>query len=216
LNIFAKCDLVPGQVEDDERIVGGVLVPINEVPWQISFRRHGSHICGGSIISEDFIITAAHCVCVDATCVQSVDPSIYTIRAGSSRSDSGGQIYEIESIVVHKGWNPTTTDFDAAIGKMKTKIVMDANKQPIKMTVFPEKIAEGTVVMTSGFGLTQNVNEDMRDLRKVEVNVVSLSQCRATSGGECRITSNMLCAFATGKDSCSGGKSDFNFLFLNF
>lgn len=44
------------------RIVGGVDATLGQFPHQISLRQSGSHICGGSIISRDFILTAGHCV----------------------------------------------------------------------------------------------------------------------------------------------------------
>ncbi|WP_407808037.1 trypsin-like serine protease, partial [Staphylococcus aureus] len=45
----------------DGRIVGGSSISISSVPWQISLQYYGSHICGGSIISANYIVTAAHC-----------------------------------------------------------------------------------------------------------------------------------------------------------
>jgi trypsin len=46
---------------DGGRVVGGEEIRIEEVPYQASLRYFGYHICGGSIITADFIITAAHC-----------------------------------------------------------------------------------------------------------------------------------------------------------
>lgn len=44
------------------RIVGGENIAIEKVPYQISLRENGEHFCGGSIVSQTQIITAAHCV----------------------------------------------------------------------------------------------------------------------------------------------------------
>lgn len=44
------------------RIVGGLDAYEGQFPHQISLRRSGSHTCGGSIISRNYILTAAHCV----------------------------------------------------------------------------------------------------------------------------------------------------------
>lgn len=44
------------------RIVGGIDAVEGQFPHQISLRRSGSHTCGGSIISHNYILTAAHCV----------------------------------------------------------------------------------------------------------------------------------------------------------
>lgn len=46
----------------DDRIVGGIGVRIEEYPYQVSIEFYRIHICGGSIISANWILTAGHCV----------------------------------------------------------------------------------------------------------------------------------------------------------
>lgn len=43
------------------RIVGGFPIDIKQVPWQASMQRNGKHACGASIISDKWLLTAAHC-----------------------------------------------------------------------------------------------------------------------------------------------------------
>lgn len=43
------------------RIVGGKTVHIEEYPFQVSLQSGGHHMCGGSVIHENFVLTAAHC-----------------------------------------------------------------------------------------------------------------------------------------------------------
>merc|ERR1719400_976829 len=43
------------------RIIGGEEAPKHEFPWQVSLKSFGSHICGGSIVNKNQILTAAHC-----------------------------------------------------------------------------------------------------------------------------------------------------------
>lgn len=50
-----------GTKQIENRIVGGEQITIDESPWQISLLYFRSHFCGGSIISNKWVITAAHC-----------------------------------------------------------------------------------------------------------------------------------------------------------
>lgn len=45
----------------DGRIVGGFEIDIRQAPWQVSLHTDGSHFCGGSIIGDKWVLTAAHC-----------------------------------------------------------------------------------------------------------------------------------------------------------
>lgn len=54
-HIDAYCD-------EPERIVGGDLATIGQFKYQVSLQSYDEHICGGSIISDTHILTAAHCV----------------------------------------------------------------------------------------------------------------------------------------------------------
>lgn len=48
------------------KIIGGVDADIKDIPYQVSMQYRGAHVCGGSIISLDRVLTAAHCT---APCV---------------------------------------------------------------------------------------------------------------------------------------------------
>merc|ERR1712141_390235 len=47
--------------QTEGRIIGGEEAPKHEFPWQVSLKSFGSHICGGSVVNRNQIITAAHC-----------------------------------------------------------------------------------------------------------------------------------------------------------
>lgn len=50
-----------GLQQSTSRIIGGSIAKIGQWPWQLSLHYRGSHVCGGVLISPDFVLTAAHC-----------------------------------------------------------------------------------------------------------------------------------------------------------
>ena len=59
--------MVPDQLKNNyHRIVGGTEADINEFPWTVGLYTHyrckGLPVCGGSLISTQHVLTAAHCI----------------------------------------------------------------------------------------------------------------------------------------------------------
>ncbi|XP_038564172.1 serine protease 33-like [Micropterus salmoides] len=52
---------VCGQPKLNTKIVGGQVASAGSWPWQASLRNSGSHFCGGSLINNQWVLTAAHC-----------------------------------------------------------------------------------------------------------------------------------------------------------
>ena len=57
-----ECGVSGKMSNRQSRIVGGSSAALGDWPWQVSLHVQGIHICGGSIITPDWIVTAAHCV----------------------------------------------------------------------------------------------------------------------------------------------------------
>ena len=90
-----------------QKVVGGVDVNIKDYPWQVALTSspNGSGFCGGSIIGDSWVLTAAHCVNGDS-------PGSLYIRCGSSSSfASGGDSYSVSQIIVHPNYSGNSYDF---------------------------------------------------------------------------------------------------------
>ncbi|XP_037714159.1 trypsin delta-like [Drosophila subpulchrella] len=181
----------------DGRIVGGVATTISSFPWQISLQRSGSHSCGGSIISEYYILTAAHCL-------QSVSASNLQVRAGSSYWSSGGVVSKVASFKNHEGYNANTMVNDIAVIRLSSALSFSSTIKAIGLAT--SNPANGAAASVSGWG-TQSYGSSSipSQLQYVNVNIVGLSQCASSSYGYgSEIRSTMICAAASGKDACQG------------
>ncbi len=104
------------------RIVGGETVAYRSWGWAVSVRNsYDTHICGGTILSKYFILTAAHCL------QRFSDQYLpYSIVAGvDSLLSTTGQIRIVSQIIIHPKWNLTSKENDIAILQLNTSIYMD-------------------------------------------------------------------------------------------
>ncbi|KAK9694490.1 Trypsin [Popillia japonica] len=183
----------------DGRIVGGEATTIEQHPYQISVQILGSHWCGGSIISDRYIVSAAHCFAYPT--------SWYSIRAGSSLHNSGGQVIAASSITNHPNYNPSTADNDISIVFLASALTFGSGVATIPLPAQNEYVAEGSLAVVTGWGNLQEGGSAPIQLQVVGVPIVSNARCAAlysVLGWD--VSDNMLCAGYDegGKDACQG------------
>ncbi|KAH8378200.1 hypothetical protein KR093_010014 [Drosophila rubida] len=184
------------QPQLDGRIVGGVEASIEEYPYQISLQRT-YHMCGGSLIGEGVVLTAAHCV--DSSTAFSAK-----VRIGSTRKESGGVLVPIKRVHRHPKYNPQIIDYDFAVLELQSYNATNVTQAFVQLPEQNDDIADGTLVTISGWGNTQSAVESDVVLRAVIVPKVNQTLCDVAYGGG--ITERMLCAGLSegGKDACQG------------
>ncbi|XP_075152609.1 trypsin-1-like [Haematobia irritans] len=182
----------------DGRIVGGYKINITDAPHQISLQTTG-HICGGSIISNQWILTAAHC-----TNGKTADR--LRIRLGTSQAAKGGELIEVAEIVQHELFNNSNIDYDYSLLKLVHEIEFDDTKQPAKLPELKEEVKDGTQCFVTGWGNTQNILESREWLRQTEVPIFNQEECSDKYKKYGGVTERMICAGYPegGKDACQG------------
>ncbi|KAB0794212.1 hypothetical protein PPYR_13832 [Photinus pyralis] len=178
----------------DGRIVGGYDVNIEDHPYQISLQVWGTHICGGSIIAPDLILTAAHCTIK----YRAGDMSI---RYGSSIRNQAGTEVQVKEKDEHPSYNPSTMDYDVTVLVLRNHVKMSASAQIVSL-VAAGSTEGGRVAIVSGWGALSSGGSSPLQLQAVKVREVDRKKCNSDYGGG--ITDRMVCFMDTYKDSCQG------------
>jgi trypsin len=183
----------------EPEIVGGVEASAGAYPWMTRLLRNGSTICGGSLLHQSWVLTAAHCVDGSVTAA-----SLSVVLGDHQRSVSEGteQTRTIAQIIIHPSFNATTMNNDLALLRLSTPVTLNARVGIVRIASLP---ATGTMLRTIGWGVTSEGGGVLADrLRQVDVPLVSGTGCSEAYPGQ--ITNSMFCAgFPQGlRDACQG------------
>ncbi|XP_075071863.1 trypsin-like isoform X2 [Mixophyes fleayi] len=184
--------------EDDDKIPLGIICNKNSVPFQASLNS-GYHFCGGSLINDLWVVSAAHCY---KTSVQ--------VRLGEhniATSDGTEQFINSAKVIRHASYNSRTLDNDIWLIKLASAAVLNAYVQPVSLP--SGCAAAGTSCQISGW--SNFFSPDL--LQCLHVPILTAAQCSNCYPGE--ITDNMICIgyLEGGKDLCnceSGGPAFCN------
>ncbi|XP_062454700.1 kallikrein-14-like [Rhea pennata] len=181
---------------DVTRVVGGMDCRAYSQPWQVAILDMYKLYCGGVLVANQWVVTAAHCT----------TPGVTSIRLGKHNlftRESGEQLKRVLKSVPHPDYDPTTKDNDIMMLKLVTPVTITEKVQPVPVAECPPQ--PGTSCVTSGWGATTSPEVTYPDvLQCVTVTIFSTATCQQLYPGH--ITENMLCAGSLegGRDSCQG------------
>ncbi|XP_050968027.1 trypsin-1 [Labeo rohita] len=194
-----------GQAPLNTRIVGGVNAPDGSWPWQVSLHstNFGGHICGGSLINNEYVLTAAHCL---------PGASASSLRVYLGRRTQGGSnpneiSRTVRTIIVHPYYNSNTNDNDIALLRLSSTVTFNNYIRPVCLAAQSSVFSAGTSSWITGWGdIRAGVSLPSPGiLQETVVPVVDNVQCNNLLGSG-SVTSNMMCAglLQGGKDTCQG------------
>uniref|UniRef100_F7BQG2 Transmembrane serine protease 2 gene 15 n=1 Tax=Xenopus tropicalis TaxID=8364 RepID=F7BQG2_XENTR len=189
----------------DSRIVGGTPASVGDWPWQVELLKlvgTSIYLCGGSIITPHWIVTAAHCVYGSTS-----TPSAFKVFAGSLTIQSYYSAgYTVERALVHPSYSSYTQIYDVALLKLTAALVFTTNLRPVCLPNVGMPWAEGQPCWISGWGTTAEGGSISKNLMAASVPIISSTTCNqaAVYGGA--ISSTMMCAgyLSGGTDTCQG------------
>ncbi|XP_044160575.1 serine protease 27-like [Bufo gargarizans] len=196
-----------------ERIVGGTDSQVGEWPWKVSLQRDGFALCGGSLISDSWVLTSAHCF------ETPVNISAYATYLGVSKlsdlQNPSTVVRRLKQVIIHPTFSGEGSSGDIALVQLEEPVNFSPHVLPVCLPPKTLKLAEGTLCWATGWG-------DIKDgvplpspgtLQKVQLALIDNKNCESmyqTSLGYNPkiklIQKDMLCAgYKEGKkDSCQG------------
>ncbi|HEY3828492.1 MAG TPA: trypsin-like serine protease [Solirubrobacteraceae bacterium] len=190
-------------------IVGGAEVSIMQAPWQVAVEAllgEEELLCGGSIIDESHILTAAHCV-FDSHTGEVIPPEDFIVRAGFSTLASHGGVEEQERAVTDVRPHPyyvyapdsgRVNPDDVAILTLEQPLVLGLDVTPIALVVDGMSLPEGTAVDLTGFGQENPAGPPDGKLNSLHMTLGYAREC----GGENDAV--LLCASGPAGTACDG------------
>jgi transmembrane serine protease 2 len=193
------------------RIIGGQNAGPTQFPWQVRLEYpSGGLLCGGSILSNRLIVTAAHCFCHGGghLAVTSVTVLIGAINYVNPPVGSSVQRFVVgpSNIICHKRYNAITKENDIALICLDRSIVFNAMVRPISLPI-PGKLYAGSAGIVSGWGRTVagDANSQSAVLQFTTLDITTNVFCQPTFLAIIGpLQPSMVCAIDSASSACKG------------
>ncbi|CAG7659934.1 unnamed protein product [Allacma fusca] len=209
--VSCKCGVPGGQVNEETRIVGGRNAPMDYWSWQAAliFIGRQAPFCGGALINDRYVLTAAHCVVTTGLVAFPQLSQVVFNEYDITSSNDTTVVRSVTRVIPHPFYDPTNQDYDVSLIEFSPPLNLTSSQAP-KLTpvCLPPRgtrdtyaAKNGTVI---GWGTLTEGGEQSALLQEATIPVITNDECNKKYSN--KITPRMVCAAYPqgGIDSCQG------------
>ncbi|KAM4692739.1 serine protease 56 [Discoglossus pictus] len=184
------------------RIVGGSITSPGSWPWLVNIRLNGELMCGGVLLGDTWVLTAAHCF------TGNINELHWTVVVGQydlSKLNDGEKVFQVNRILTHPKFNQKTFNNDLALVELTSSTSNSPRARPVCLPAVHEDPVAGTNCYIAGWGSLYEDGPPSDIVMEAHVPLLSQEACRGTLGKD-MLTNTMFCAgyLTGGIDSCQG------------
>lgn len=183
----------------ETHIIGGRDAVPHSRPYMVSLQKSSVHQCGGVLLRQNWVLTAAHCLTQPTQQLRLV--------LGLHVLGENSLTYRIRKVVRHPEYKPVPhLENDLALLKLDGKVKPSRTIQPLALPRGRQVVATGTRCSVAGWGLTHQPGNLARVLQELDLRVLDTRMCNNSRFWHGNISSHMICLAADSKNQapCKG------------
>ncbi|XP_059398968.1 granzyme-like protein 1 [Carassius carassius] len=174
-------------------IVNGTEAKPHSRPYMVSLQKYFKHVCGGFLISDEFVLTAAHCNKKGLTAV---------VGAHDLKNNKGSVRIGVKSYHIHPDFNTKTLLNDIMLLRLEKEVKQNKIAKKISIPTQEGDIEADSVCSVAGWGKLRLKGKRSNLLMEVDVKIMNNTQCK-NKWKDIYSASQMICVYGHG-GSCSG------------